>query len=151
MAESHLISPDYKPTAKLYLIEAPEIQTGDTYYFTTDSGLKYQVRFGKKRDNYLGNIVNFSVLSEEFEDEYSETNRGEVFRIIATVIEIVRLYHSFHLHSDTYEFTGEFKDEKDKQEASIRTRLYLRYAQLVLSPGWEPHLEGNKVIIKKIV
>jgi hypothetical protein len=151
MAESYLISPDYKPLAKIYQIEAPEIQTGDTYYFTTDSGLKYQVRFGKKRDNYLGNIVNFSVLSEEFEDEYSETNRGEVFRIIATVIEIVRFYHSFHLHSDTYEFTGEFKDSKDKQEASIRTRLYYRYAKMILSPEWEPHLEGNKVIVKKII
>jgi len=151
MSESYLISPDYKPTAKIFPIEVPEIQTGDTYYFTTESGLKYQVRFGKKRDNYLGNIVNFSVLSDEFEDEYSETNRGEVYRIIATVIEIVRIYHSFHIHSDTYEFTGEFKDTKDKQAASIRTRLYYRYAQKILNPEWKPHLEGNKVIVKKIV
>ncbi|KPK84150.1 MAG: hypothetical protein AMS27_10795 [Bacteroides sp. SM23_62_1] len=151
MAESHLILPDYTPAAKIYYIEAPEIQTGDTYYFVTDSGLKYQVRFGKKRDNYLGNIVNFSVLSEEFEDEYSETNRGEVYRIIATVIEIVRLYHSCHIHSDTYEFTGEFKDNKDKQESSIRTRLYFRYAKMILSPEWEAHLEGNKVIVKKTI
>lgn len=151
MSESYLISPDYKPTAKIFPIEAPEIQTGDTYYFTTESGLKYQVRFGKKRDNYLGNIVNFSVLSDEFEDEYSETNRGEVYRIIATVIEIVRIYHSFHIHSDTYEFTGEFKDTKEKQVASIRTRLYYRYAQKILNPEWKPYLEGNKVIVKKIV
>ena len=150
MSESYLISPDYKPTAKIYPIEVPEIQTGDTYYFTTESGLKYQVRFGKKRDNYLGNIVNFSVLSDEFEDEYSETNRGEVYRIIATVIEIVRIYHSFHIHSDTYEFTGEFKDSKDKQTASIRTRLYYRYAQKILNPEWKPYLEGNKVIVKKM-
>jgi len=151
MSESQLILADYKPAAEIYPIVAPEIQTGDTYYFTTESGLKYQVRFGKKKDNYLGNIVNFSVLSDEFEDEYSETNRGEVYRIIATVIEIVRMYHSFHVHSDTYEFTGEFKDTKDKQDASIRTRLYYRYAQKILSPEWEPHLEGNKVIVKKIM
>ena len=87
MEDLHIIRPDYTPTSKLYDFKKPEIPTGDTYYFTTDSGLKYQVRFGKKRENYLGNIINFSVLSDEFEDEYSETNRGEVYRIIATVIE----------------------------------------------------------------
>jgi hypothetical protein len=150
MGESILISPVYKPASEPYPVQAPEIQTGDTYYFTTESGLKYQVRFGKKRDNYLGNIINFSVLSEEFEDEYSETNRGEIYKVIATVIEIIRIFHNFHKHSDTYEFTGEFKDTKDIREASIRTRLYLKYAQMILDPMWKPILEGNKVIVKKI-
>ena len=150
MEDLYIIHPDYIPTSKLYDFKKPEIPTGDTYYFTTDSGLKYQVRFGKKRENYLGNIVNFSVLSEEFEDEYDETNRGEVYRIIATVVEIVRVYHSYHSHSDTYEFTGEFKDDHDDQAASIRSRLYYRYALKLLSPKWQAQLEGNKVIIKKI-
>ena len=150
MGESILIITDYKPVAKLYNIQTPEIPTGDTYYFTTESGLKYQVRFGKKRDNYLGNIVNFSVLSDEFEDEYSETNRGEVYRIVATVIEIVRIFHEFHKHSDSYEFTGEFKDTKDTGEASIRTRLYYKYASNILDRNWKPFLEGNKVTVKKI-
>jgi hypothetical protein len=147
---NQLLRKDYTPSSEPYEIEVPEIQSGDTYYFTTESGLKYQVRFGKKRDNYLCNIVNFSVLSEEFEDEYSETNRGEVYRIIATVIEIANLYHSNHIHSDTYEFTGEYKDEHDTQEASIRSRLYYRYAKRVLNSNWVASLEGNKVIIQKI-
>jgi hypothetical protein len=150
MAESLMISPDYKPAAEPYPIQTPEIPTGDTYYFTTESGLKYQVRFGKKRDNYLGNIVNFSVLSEEFEDEYSETNRGEVYRVVSTVIEIIRIFHEFHKHSDSYEFTGEFKDTKDTKEASIRTRLYFKYANTILDKKWKPFLEGNKVTVKKI-
>ena len=150
MKDLELVRPDYKPGAEIYEIKSPEIHTGDTYYFTTDSGLVYQVRFGKKRDNYLGNIINFSVLSDEFEDEYSETNRGEVYRIIATVIEIIRIYHSFHMHSDTYEFTGEFKETKDHEAASIRTRLYYRYSQKILNENWKPVMEGNKVIVKKI-
>jgi len=150
MGESNLISSDYKPAAEPYTIQAPEILTGDTYYFTTESGLKYQVRFGKKRDNYLGNIVNFSVLSDEFEDEYSETNRGEVYRVVATVIEIVRIFHEFHKHSDSYEFTGEFKDTKDTGKASIRTKLYYRYANAILDSNWKPLLEGNKVTVKKV-
>lgn len=145
-----MLREDYKPSSPPYEIEVPEIQSGDTYYFTTDSGLKYQVRFGKKRDNYLGNIINFSVLSEEFEDEYSETNRGEIYRIIATVIEIIRIYHSNHEHSDTYEFTGEFKDVHETQAASIRSRLYYRYATRLLNENWQAQLEGNKVIIRKI-
>ena len=57
MEDLYIIRPDYTPTSKLYDFKKPEIPTGDTYYFTTDSGLEYQVRFGKKRENYLGNIV----------------------------------------------------------------------------------------------
>ena len=150
MNPNTLLRKDYKPSFEPYEIMVPEIQSGDTYYFTTESGLKYQVRFGRKRDNYLGNIINFSVLSEEFEDEYSETNRGEVYRIIATVIEIVRIYHENHEHSDTYEFTGEFKDEHESQVVSIRSRLYYRYAMRILSENWKAELEGNKVTIHKI-
>ncbi len=149
MSEDSLLRKDYTPAFKPYEIEAPEIESGDTYYFITDSGLKYQVRFGKKKDNYLGNIINFSVLSDEFEDEYSETNRGEVYHIVATVIEIIRIYHQYHIHSDTYEFTGEFKDEHETQTASIRSRLYHRYTQRVLADEWRAILEGNKVIIQK--
>jgi hypothetical protein len=150
MSPDPLLRWDYEPTFEPYAIKVPEIQSGDTYYFTTRSGLQYQVRFGKKRDNYLGNIINFSVLSEEFEDEYSETNRGEIFRIIATIIEIIRIYHENHVHSDTYEFTGEFKETRDAQTASIRSRLYYRYALRCLNEGWEPLLEGNRVVIRKV-
>ncbi len=150
MSANSLFRENYSPSSPPYNIEVPEIQSGDTYYFITESGLTYEVRFGKKRDNYLGNIINFGVLSDEFEDEYSETNRGEIYRIIATVIEIIRIYHSNHIHSDTYEFTGEFKDEHETQSASIRSRLYYRYAQKILNPDWEASLEGNKVTIRKI-
>jgi hypothetical protein len=67
----------------------------------------------------------------------------------ATVIEIVRIYHQYHHHSDTYEFTGEFKDEHESQPASIRSRMYYRYTQRILAPCWIASLEGNKVTIKK--
>ena len=149
MSGNSLFKEDYTSSFEPYDIEAPEIESGDTYYFVTGSGLKYQVRFGKKKDNYLGNIINFSVLSDEFEDEYSETNRGEVYQIVATVIEIIRIYHQYHNHSDTYEFTGEFKDEHETQTASIRSRLYYRYTDRILNDEWRASLQGNKVTIKK--
>ncbi len=150
MSSNNLLQEDYKPSSEPYEIMIPEIKSGDTYYFTTESGLKYQVRFGKKRDNYLGNIINFSVLSDEFEDEYSETNRGEVYRIIATVIEIMIIYHKNHEHSNTYEFSGEFKDKHETHTASIRSRLYYHHASRMLNKNWKADLAGNKVTIRKI-
>lgn len=147
MKSSPLLRDDYEPGSQIYEIRKPDIASGDTYYFTTDSNLVYQVRFGKKKNNYLGNIINFSVISDEFEDEYSETNRGEMYRIIATLIEIIRLYHEQHPYSDSYEFSGEYKEKNDEGSASIRTRLYYRYALRILNKNWTAELTDNKVII----
>jgi hypothetical protein len=147
MERPPLIRTDYKHLCEVYKIKKPDIATGSTYYFETDSNLIYQVTFGKKKNNYLGNIINFSVLSEEFEDEYSETNKGEVYRIISTVIEIVKIYHDNHPYSNSYEFSGEHKkDEKDV--TSIRSKLYLREAKRVIDQKyWDIELQENKVIL----
>lgn len=145
-----LLKDDYKSPCTYYAIEKPEIESGSTYYFQTLSGLRYQVTFGKKKNNYLNNIVNFSVLSDEYEDEYSETNRGELYQIICTMIEVVRIYHENHPYSTAYEFAGEFKDMRDEEEVSIRTRLYYRVATRVLNLlYWDLNLDGNKVQITR--
>jgi len=140
---------DYKTEVDNYEIQVPEIHSGSTYYFTTESGLQYEVLFAKKRENYLENIVNFSVLSEEFEDEYSETNRGELYRVIATVTEVVRIYHENHAYSVSYEFSGEFKEGNEDRETSIRTLLYYREAKNILTPHWEANLFGNKLVVSR--
>ena len=130
-----------------YPVQSPEIKSGSEYYFETGSGLRYQVLFAKKKNSYLENIVNFSVLSEEFEDEYSETNRGEIYRVISTVVEIIRLYHSHHAYSTSYEFSGEFKKGNDNRETSIRSLLYYRKAKEIMHPAWEIEIAGNKVVV----
>ena len=132
-----------------YPVQAPEIKSGSEYYFETESGLRYQVLFAKKKNSYLENIVNFSVLSEEFEDEYSETNRGEIYRVISSVVEIIRLYHSHHAYSTSYEFSGEFKKGNDNRETSIRTLLYYRKAKEIIQPAWEIEITGNKVVVHR--
>jgi hypothetical protein len=142
-----LIREDYAPTVPLYDIKLPDIVSGSTYFFTSGSGLQYEVLFAKKRDNYLENIINFSVLNEDFEDEYSETNRGEVYRVIATVTEIIRIYHHHHSYSTSYEFSGEFKEQNDSGEASKRTMLYYRKAEQMAHPAWSIELCGNKVVV----
>ncbi|MDA3823690.1 MAG: hypothetical protein PF450_13910 [Bacteroidales bacterium] len=144
-----LFREDYKPTIEHYFIKIPEISSGSAYYFTTESGLEYEVLFAKKRGNYLENIVNFSVLSEDFEDEYSETNRGEVFRVIATVTETVRIYHEKHAYSTSYEFSGEFKAGNENRESSIRTLLYYREAKNIITPYWDINLNGNKLVVSR--
>lgn len=105
--------------------------------------------FARKKDNYLENIVNFSVLSDEFEDEYSETNRGEIFRVIATVVEIIRIYHENHAYSTSYEFSGEFREGEEHRKASIRSRLFFRKAGEIMNPCWELLLSGNRVIVRR--
>jgi hypothetical protein len=150
MAELPLLKADYISPCYFYQIKKPEIESGGTYYFQTESGLAYQVTFGKKKNNYLSNIVNFSVLSDEYEDEYSVTNRGELYHIICTMIEVVRIYHENHPYSTSYEFAGEFKDMRDEKEMSIRTRLYFRVASRVMDlQHWNLSLDGNKVIITR--
>ncbi len=144
-----LFREDYNPEIKSYPIQAPLIKSGAEYYFETESGLRYQVMFAKKKQNYLQNIVNFSVLSEDFEDEYSETNRGEIYKVMATVVEIIRQYHGNHAYSTSYEFSGEFKKGNESRGASIRTVLYYRKAKEILDTGWEIEVTGNRVTVHR--
>jgi hypothetical protein len=148
-SEVPLFREGFTPEVEHYPVEAPEIRSGAAYYFETGSGLRYQVLFAKKKNNYLEHVVNFSVLNEEFEDEYSETNRGEIYRVIATVVEIIRLYHENHSYSTSYEFSGEFKKGNEKRETSIRTLLYYRKAREIMHPRWDIELNGNKVVVHR--
>jgi hypothetical protein len=147
--EVPLIREDYRPVLPPYPVKSPEIKTGTEYYFETESGLTYQVMFARKKNNYLENIVNFSVLSEDYEDEYSETNRGEIYRVIATVVEVIRLFHQNHTHSTRYEFSGEFKVGNEHRETSIRTLLYYRKALEILHSGWRLEMDGNRVVVNR--
>jgi hypothetical protein len=144
--ELPLFREDVRPLVPHYSIQSPAIKSGAEYYFETDSGLCYQVLFAKKKNSFTENFVNFSVLSEEFEDEYSETNRGEIYRVIATVVEIIRIYHSHHAYSTSYEFSGEFKKGNENRETSIRTLLYYRKAREMMHPAWKVSVCENKVV-----
>lgn len=148
-SEIPLLREDAHRVIPTYAIECPAIKSGAEYYFETESGLRYQVLFAKKKHSYLENIVNFSVLSEEFEDEYSETNRGEIYKVIASVVEIIRIYHKQHSYSTSYEFSGEFKEGNEHRETSIRTLLYYRKAREILHPAWEVIVSGNKVVVRR--
>lgn len=135
---------------KPYKIIPPPIESGSTYYFETDSGMNYEVRFGRKQNNILNTSIVFGVINDEFEgEEYSQTNKFEVFRVMATIVEIVRTYKRLHPKINCYEFTGEpTKKEMDK-EGRIRLMLYNRYLTTVFDNSWEFIKEHNRTLVKK--
>ena len=66
-----------------FKIIPPAIPSAGIYFFTTDSGVKYEVRFGRRKDNILHATIVFGVINDEYEgEEYVETNRGEVYRAV---------------------------------------------------------------------
>ena len=146
-----IISGKYKPSCIVYPITLPTYETGYVYHFTTGSGLVYEVRFAHRTDNNLQKIVNFTVLGNDFEHDYPVTNRGEMYKIIATVIEILRVFHYYHPSTESYAFSGEYKEsERNRENGSIRSRMYMRWAQKVLNSKWNTVICCNKVVIRKV-
>jgi len=133
-----------------YSIIPPPIESGSTYYFTTESGTDYEVRFGRKQNNILNTSIVFGVLNEDFEgEEYSMTNKFEVYRVMATLVEIIRQYMKLHPKINCYEFSGEPTTKELDKGGRIRLALYNRYLPLVFDDKWEVERHLNKTIVKK--
>ena len=133
-----------------YKIILPPIASGSTYYFMTDSGIQYEVRFGRKQNNILNTSIVFGVLNDEFEgEEYSITNKFEVFKVMSTIVEIVRKYMNLHPKIKSYEFTGEPSEEKLDRAAKIRLLLYNRYLSYVFDDSWKIQRLPNKTVVSK--
>jgi hypothetical protein len=121
------------------------------YLFTTDSGIEYEVRFARKKDNLLHATVAFGVLNEEFGgEEYAVTNRGEVYRVMATIVDIVCNYMAEHPNLRLVEFTGEPKENESPDEATKRLNLYNRYLKFIFDSNWRYHQNGNRMIVERI-
>lgn len=133
---------------KQYDIAYPAIPSAGVYYFTTDSGMIYEVRFGRKRDNILQATIVFGVTNDEFRgEEYVETNKGEVFRVMATISTVIRDYMKEHPNMISYEFTGLSKDDENEEKSSTRIKLYYRYAQRIFfEKFWKIGYTGKNAI-----
>ncbi len=134
-----------------YQIILPPIKSGSTYYFKTDSDIQYEVRFGRKSNDILNTSIVFGVINDEFEgEEYSMTNKFEVFRVMATIVEIVRKYMMLHPKINCYEFTGEPTEKELDKGGKIRLLLYNRYIPNVFDSNWEVKQLFNKTIVSRI-
>lgn len=134
-----------------YKIITPAIKSGTIYSFTTDSGVQYEVRFGRKQDNILSTTIVFGVTNDEYEgEEYSVTNKGEVYEVMATIVEVVRLYKTEHPNVNSYEFTGEQSEKEKSKNKNVRLNLYYRYIPEVFDDKWHIDFTEEKIVIMKI-
>lgn len=121
------------------------------YSFTTDSGVNYEVRFGRKQNNILNATIVFGVTNEEYDgEEYSITNKGEVYKVMATIVEVVRKYKEEHPNINLFEYTGEQSEKEKQKNRNIRLALYSRYIRRVFDNRWSVDGSENKMIIKKV-
>lgn len=133
-----------------YSIIPPPIESGSTYYFTTDSGIDYEVRFGRKQNNILNTSIVFGVINEEFDgEEYSMTNKFEVYRVMATLVEIVRQYMKLHPKIMCYEYSGEPTKKELNNEGKVRLALYNRYLPYIFDDHWEIEQEDHRTLVRK--
>lgn len=108
------------------------------------------MRFGRKQNNILNTSIVFGVINEEFEgEEYSMTNKFEVYRVMATLVEIIRLYMKLHPKINCYEYTGEPTEKEMNKEGRIRLALYNRYLPAIFDESWEVDRQNNKTIVRK--
>lgn len=135
-----------------FTIIPPAIPSAGVYFFTTDSGVKYEVRFGRRKDNILHATIVFGVINDEFEgEEYIETNRGEVYRVMATLVKIIRMFMFEHSKVMIYEFTGVAKEDEPDEGATARLNLYKRYLPVIFpeSEGWSFKFQASNAVVSK--
>ncbi len=133
-----------------YKIIYPNIVSGSLFLFTTDSGVEYEVRFARKKNNILHASIVFGVLNEEYDgEEYALTNKGEVFKVMNTIAEICRYYIKEHPNINSYEFVGEPTPNEDENKTTKRLRLYERYLPSIYGTDWIFNIKGNKALITK--
>ncbi len=133
-----------------YQIIPPAIKSGTVYSFITDSEVNYEVRFGRKQNNILNATIVFGVTNEEYDgEEYSVTNKGETYRVMATIVDIVRKYKEEHPNINLFEYTGEQSEKEKEKNRNVRLALYSRYIRRVFNDKWVVETNNNKVIIRK--
>lgn len=128
-------------------ITYPLIPSGQIYTFTSTNDVEYEVRFARKKDNPLHVSIVFGVLNEEYDgEEYSLTNKGEVYRVMATIVKIIKNYLKEHPNTNIFEFSGEPTAKEKTKIPQKRLNLYERYIPEVFDHSWVKLRQGNQMI-----
>jgi len=136
--------------AKLFKIIPPLVSSGNVYRFTSDAGVDYEVVFARKRNNLLNATIAFGVLNDEYDgEEYSITNKGELYSVMHTVVEIIKAYYKEHPNIRSFEFSGEPTKKESGIKDTIRLKLYERYAKNIFDGEWTVLISGNKMQVYK--
>ena len=134
-----------------YKIIPPAISTAGLYHFTTDSGVQYEVRFGRRQDNILHATIVFGVINDEYEgEEYSLTNKNEQYRVMNTIVKVIKMFMIEHPKMTSYEFTGLAKKGEPENKLSQRMQFYKRYLPIIFENDWKlDYSKGNTVIANR--
>ena len=134
----------------VFPIVYPNIPSGDVYYFTTNSGTRYEVRFGRRKDNIFHATIVFGVINDEYKgEEYVATNKGELYGVMATISEIIKVFMSYHPRMQIYEFTAIAKEGEDEGLITVRRKLYERYLGRIFGNSWQYEFKGNTVLVNR--
>lgn len=138
--------------SKPFEVIMPAIPSAGVYHFVTDENQHYEVRFGRRQDNILMATIVFGVTNEEYEgEEYVVTNKGELYRVMATIVKIVKMFMAEHPKVISYEFTGYAKHDENEDQDTIRINLYKRYLPKIFDDGrWSFNYKGNTIIVNRI-
>ena len=134
-----------------YDVISPAISTAGVYYFTTDNGINYEVRFGRRQDNILHATIVFGVTNDEYEgEEYTVTNKGELYRVMTTIVKVVKMFMAEHPKIVAYEFTGLAKEDEPEDKLTSRICLYKRYLPRIFEGDWKfDYSRGNTIIVTR--
>lgn len=106
------------------------------------------VLFEKKGPLHVSIV--FGVLNEEYRgEEYALTNKGEVYRVMATIVTIIKNYFKEHPHINVFEYAGEPTAEEGSGFPRKRLNLYQRYLPLLFDSSWKKEVKGNRIVISK--
>jgi len=134
----------------VFPIVYPNIPSGDVYYFTTSAGTKYEVRFGRRKDNIFHATIVFGVVNDEYKgEEYVTTNKGDLYSVMHTIGEVIRTFMSYHPKMLIYEFTALAKEGEQEGLITVRRKLYERYLGELFGAEWKQELKGNTMTVRR--
>jgi hypothetical protein len=82
-------------------------------------------------------------------EEYITTNRGEVYQVMNTIVEIIKNYMTEHTKVNVYEFNAIGREGEDGKIENARMCLYKRFLPKIFSQDWKFKIEGNIALVTK--
>jgi hypothetical protein len=118
------------------------------YKFTNDSGTDYIIVIEEDENNANKINLSFNVVDDSVEDPYAtETNEGDIYRIMATVVTAGKEYLSKYPNVTNISITP----SKSNIEDNRRLNLYLNYVKKQF-PDWDIKVTKDlyqKILLKK--
>lgn len=151
-----VISEVGEATAKPYYYEiAIDDEDNRVYNFETDSNTYYEVDLKEiepenplSADEGIRLNINFGITDEEgTKDMKTLSNKGELYRVMATVVAAVKEDLANHKYIKTLEFEPSKRVGKD-DASNARETLYKRYVQKAFPQSTTSTQQDGKVIVK---